>query len=210
MTSSGQSGAPRPPGSPILSPQGPPFSFSPWAPLSDPLTPVASTTSTRLTQPVWGDAFWLGVWPGGKAEAPVGVGWRLQKAQEQEHTFYRWGWGQQKSHPPLSCLRRPFELAPAMCSGYEGAQTGDLKLPTVGLGFGLFLSFGFEGEQVERNVPAPGAGGTSRPACAHWSIQCPQPRVVTLRPGPPAACRLSPPGSWKTLFPGPKFPLQRP
>lgn len=166
--SSGQSGAPRPPGSPVLSPQGPPFSFSPWAPLSDPLTPVASTTSTRLTRPVWGDAFWLGVWPGGKAGAPVGVGWRLQKAQGREHTFYRWGggaaeksplWAPDHPHPPLSCLRRPFELAPALCSGYEGAQTGDLKLPTVGLGFGLFLSFGFQGEQVERNVPAPGTAG---------------------------------------------------
>ena len=99
-------------------------------------------------------------------------------------------------------------MAPALCSGYEGAQTGDLKLPTVGLGFGLFLSFGFQGEQVERNVPAPGAGGTSRPACAHWSIQCPQPRVVTLRPGPPAACRLSPPGSWKHSSLDPSSPYK--
>ena len=68
-------------------------------------------------------------------------------------------WAPDHPHPPLSCLRRPFELAPALCSGYKGAQTGDLKLPTMGLGFGLFLSFGFQGEQVERNVPAPGTAG---------------------------------------------------
>lgn len=118
MTSSGQSGAPRPPGSPILSPQGPPLSFSPWAPLPDPLTPVASTASTRLTQPVWGDAFWLGVWLGGKAGAPVGVGWRLQKAQGWEHTFYRWGWGRQKSTlpGPLFIPILPFPVSEGLLS----------------------------------------------------------------------------------------------
>lgn len=117
-------------------------------------------------------------------------------------------WAPVHPHPPLSCLRRPFELAPALCSGYEGAQTGHLKLPTVGLGFGLFLSFGFQGEQVERNVPAPGTGGTSRPACVLWSMQCPRPRVVIQ--ARPSCCLLAlPTRLLETLFPRPTFPLQR-
>lgn len=121
-----------------------------------------------------------------------------RKAPRSPHTHPR---------PPHSCLKRPFELASALCSGYEGAQTGDLKLPTVGLGFGLFLSLGFQGEHPERTVPTPGPQASLHPLVRAAPSAPNPPRRrrpgpgSRSRPGPPAPCLLATPSSWKTLFP---------